>query len=302
MKSLKLLTAGILLTAATSALFAHGHDKFEKVQIKIIPVNMGIYMLMGAGGNIGVSMGDDGVFLIDDQFAPLTDKIKKAVKVISDKPIKYVFNTHWHYDHTGGNENLGKDGVILVSHDNVRERLQKGGVIKAFNKKIEPSPLVALPDITFNEKMTFHINNETVNIIHKPNAHTDGDAVLYFKNANVIHTGDIYFNGFYPFIDASSGGSIDGIINGATDIINKANDKTKIIPGHGKLSNKKELTEYRDTLIVLRDRMKALIKQGKTLEEVLAMMPNKDIDKKLGGGFLSPENFLKILYDVVKNH
>ena len=150
--------------------------------------------------------------------------------------------------------------------------------------------------------MTFHINNETVEIIHKPNAHTDGDAVLFFKNANVIHTGDIYFNGFYPFIDASSGGSIDGVINGATDIINKADDKTKIIPGHGNLSNKKELIEYRDTLIVLRDRMKALIKQGKTLDEVIAMMPNKDFDKKLGGGFLSPENFLKILYDLVKNH
>lgn len=302
MKSLKLLTAGLLLIVSTTALFAHGHDKFEKVKIKTVPVNNGIYMLMGQGGNIGVSVGVDGVLMIDDQFAPLSEKIKDAVKTISDKPIKYVFNTHWHYDHTGGNENLAKDGVILVSHDNVRERLLKGGVIKAFNKKIEPSVELALPTITFNDKMTFHINDETVEIIHKANAHTDGDSILFFKNANVIHTGDIYFNGFYPFIDASSGGSIDGIIKGVSDIIKKADDKTKIIPGHGKLSNKKELIEYRDTLIVLRDRMKDLIAQGKTLEEVLAMMPNKDIDEKLGGGFLSPENFLKILYDVVKNH
>jgi glyoxylase-like metal-dependent hydrolase (beta-lactamase superfamily II) len=299
-KSLKILSVGLLLSLVTSSLFAHKHDAFKEVQIKTIPVSNTIYMLRGKGGNIGVIVGNDGVFMIDDQFAPLTGKIKNAVKRISHKPIKYLFNTHWHYDHIGGNKNLGNDGVILVSHDNVRQRLLKGGVIEAFNKKIKPATKAALPLITFNDKMTFHINGETVEIIHKKNAHTDGDAVLYFKKSNVIHTGDIYFNGFYPFIDSSSGGSIEGIINAATDIIKKANTETKIIPGHGKLSNKKELREYRDTLIILRDRMQVLVDKGKTVEEVVAMMPNKDIDRKLGGGFLSPESFLTILYDLVK--
>ena len=301
MKYLKLITAGLLLTATTSALFAHGHNKYEKVQIKTIPLNNGIYMLVGQGGNIAVSVGEDGVLMVDDQFAPLTKKIKTAIKTITDKPVKYAFNTHWHFDHTGGNENLANDGVILVSHDNVRQRLLTGGVIEAINKKVEPSVQVALPDITFNDKMTFHINNETVEIIHKPHAHTDGDAILYFKKANVLHTGDVYVSGFYPFIDSSSGGSMDGIIDALTSILPKIDDNTKIIPGHGKLSNKKELKEYRDTMIILKKRMQKLITQGKTLEEILAMMPNKDIDKKLGGGFIKPKQFIKILYKSMKN-
>jgi len=298
MINFKLIGAGLLLCIATP-LFAHNHDEFEKVKIQTVPVKDGIYMLIAQGGNIGISVGDDGVFMIDDQFAPLTDKIKTAIKKLSDKPIKYVFNTHWHFDHTGGNENLGRKGTIIVAHESARERLLKGGVIKAFNQKIKPAKKAALPEITFNDKMTFHINGETVEIIHTPNAHTDGDAVLFFKKSNVVHTGDIYFNGFYPFIDVSSGGNIDGLINSATVIINKIDDNTKVIPGHGKLSNKKELIEYRDTLIVLGDRMKSLISQGKTLEEIVAIMPNKDIDKRLGGGFLNPESFLKILYYVV---
>ncbi len=177
--------------------------------------------------------------MIDDQFAPLTKKIKSAINKLSDKEIKFVLNTHWHFDHTGGNENLGKDGVVIVSHNNVRERMRKDGFIKAFNKKLPASAKVALPMVTFNDSMTFHMNDETIEVIHQSNAHTDGDSIIFFKTSNVIHTGDIYFNGFYPFIDESSKGSVEGVIKSVNYILNRANDDTKIIPGHGKLSNKK---------------------------------------------------------------
>jgi len=210
-------------------------------------------------------------------------------------------NTHWHFDHTGGNENLGQDGVVIVSHDKVRQRMSKDNFIKAFNKKVPAASKIALPVITFNDSMTFHLNNEEIEIIHQSNAHTDGDSVVFFKTSNVIHTGDIFFNGFYPFIDESSNGDINGVIKAATYILSRANDQTKIIPGHGALSNKKELTKYRDTLIILRDRMEKLIKEGKSIEEIIQMKPNADLDKTWGKGFLSPENFLKILYGVIKH-
>lgn len=286
-----------LLTSTAS--FAHSHS-MDKVTIKTENVKNGIYMLMGKGGNIGLSVGDDGIFMIDDQFAPLTNKIKEAILKISNKEIKFVLNTHWHFDHTGGNENLGKDGVVIVAHDNVRKRMSKDNFIKAFNKKIPAASKIALPVITFSKSMTFHINDEEIEIIHKNNSHTDGDSVVFFKTSNVIHTGDIFFNGFYPFIDESSQGSIDGVIKAASYIISRANEQTKIIPGHGKLSNKQELIIYRDTLIVLKERMQKLIHEGKTVEEVVALKPFSDYDTTLGNGFLSPENFLTILYGVVK--
>ena len=289
-----------LLLFVTSLVYADSTDEFKDVQIKTIHVENGIYMLMGKGGNIGLSVGEDGVFMIDDQFAPLTSKIKTAIKEISKKDIKFVLNTHWHFDHTGGNENLGREGVIIVSHDNVRKRMSKDNFIKAFNKNVPASSKIALPVITFNDSMTFHLNNEEIEVIHQKNAHTDGDSIIFFKTSNVIHTGDVFFNGFYPFIDESSNGSINGVIKSASYIISRADIDTKIIPGHGKLSNKKGLIKYRDTLVLLRDRMKKLIQNEKSLDEIIAMKPNSDIDKMWGGGFLSPEKFLKILYSVVK--
>lgn len=301
MNYLKKFTLSLVALTATTGLFADSHDPFAKVNITSINVNNGIYMLMGSGGNIGVSVGDDGVFMIDDQFAPLSTKIKKSISEISDKPIKFLINTHWHFDHTGGNENFGKDKVIIVSHDNVRKRMSKDNFIKAFNKKVPASSKIALPMVTFNDSISFFLNNEEIEVIHQSNAHTDGDSIIFFKTSNIIHTGDIYFNGFYPFIDESSEGSIDGVIKSVNYILTRTDDKTKIIPGHGKLSNKKELIYYRDTLVVLRDRMQKLINEGKTLEEVLVIKPFADMDKKLGGGFLNPENFLKILYSVIKN-
>lgn len=270
-------------------------DSFDKVEIKTIKLGHGIYMLMGSGGNIGVSVGDDGVFMIDDQFAPLAPKIKAAIAELSKKPVKFMINTHWHYDHVGGNESLAKDGVIIVAHNNVRKRMSKDGFIKAFNKKVPASPAVALPIITFSDEVTFHLNSLDIEVVHKSNAHTDGDSLVIFKSANVIHMGDTFFNGLYPFIDASSEGSINGMIKAADYVLSIADDKTKIIPGHGPLGDKKSLKSYRDMLVTVRDRMQKLMDEGKSLEQIIALKPNADFDKIWGQAFLKPDVFLKIL-------
>jgi len=274
-------------------------DSFNKVEIKTIDLGNGIYMLTGMGGNIGVSVGDDGVFMIDDQFAPLTPKIKKAILKLSEKPVRFMINTHWHYDHTGGNENLGNDGVVIVAHNNVRERMSKDGFIKAFNKKIPASPKIALPVITFNDTVNFHLNNLDINVIHQRNAHTDGDSIVLFKSANVIHMGDTFFNGLYPFIDGSSKGSVNGMIKTADYVLSISDDKTKIIPGHGPLGDKKSLKVFRSMLITVRDRMQKLKADGKSLEEIVALKPNADLDKDWGEAFLNPEMFLKVLYSAM---
>ncbi|MCW8933547.1 MAG: MBL fold metallo-hydrolase [Gammaproteobacteria bacterium] len=274
-------------------------DSFQKVEIESIDLGNGIYMLMGKGGNIGISVGDDGVFMIDDQFAPLTPKIKSAIKKLSDKPIRFMINTHWHYDHTGGNENLGNDGVVIVAHNNVRERMSKDGFIEAFNKKIPASPKLALPVITFNDTVNFHLNNLDINVIHQRNAHTDGDSIVLFKSANVIHMGDTFFNGLYPFIDGSSKGSVNGMIKATDYVLAISDDKTKIIPGHGPLGDRKSLKEFRSMLIIVRDRMQKLMDQGKTLDEIITLKPNADFDKAWGETFLSPEMFLKVLYSAM---
>jgi len=297
----KLLLFALLLTVGSfSGVYAKSTDDgFSEVDIKTIKLGHGIYMLMGRGGNIAISVGEDGVFMIDDQFAPLTAKIKKAIADISAKPIRFMINTHWHFDHTGGNENLGKDGVVIVAHDNVYKRMSKGGFIKALNKKVPAAPKVALPVITFNDEVTFHLNNLEIEVVHRKNAHTDGDSMVFFKSANVIHMGDTFFNTMYPFIDASSEGSIDGIINSANFVLGIADDKTKIIPGHGPLGDKKALLEYRDMLVTLKNRMQKLMDDGKSMDQIIALKPTADFDKKWGGGFLKPDDFLKILNTVM---
>ena len=275
-------------------------DKFAGVEIKTHQVVPGIYMLVGKGGNIGVSAGADGVFMIDDQFAPLTDRITAAVAALSDQPIRFLVNTHWHGDHTGGNENLGNQGVLIVAHDNVYERMSGDTEIAAFNTVVPASPKVALPVITFNDNVTFRLNGEEISVVHYRNSHTDGDSVIHFRNANVIHTGDIWFNGFYPFIDVSSAGSIDGIISSVKTLLALTDDNTRIIPGHGSLSDKQGLQGYLEMLETVRGRMNKLIAEGKSLEEIIELKPNADYDADLGGGFINPEQFLRILHSDLK--
>lgn len=275
---------------------AQGADKFKDVQINTIKVTDSIYMLMGRGGNIGVLVGEDGVFMIDDQFAPLTDKIKAAIAKLSDKPVRFLINTHWHGDHTGGNENLGKEGVVIVAHDNVYERMSKEGFLALFQKTVPPAPEQARPVISFNDTVTFHLNGLDIRATHHAHAHTDGDSVIHFTNANVIHTGDIFFNGRYPFIDTGSKGSVQGVIKAVKRILKMSDDNTKIIPGHGSLANKKDLQNYLTMLETTNGRMQKLIDEGKSLDEIKALKPNADYDGSYGKQLISAEKYLGILY------
>ncbi len=284
-----------------SITFAFGQD-FDKVEITTEKVSDHIYMLTGAGGNIAVSVGTDGVFMIDGQYGPLSEKITTAIKAISNQPIRYLFNTHWHGDHTGGNENFSKKGATIVAHENVRNRMSSEQTIQAFGRKVPASPDAALPAITFEDDISFHLNGEQVYAFHVHNAHTDGDAIVYFMTSNVIHLGDTYFNGRYPFYDVSSGGSIDGMIQSANQVLFLINEDTKVIPGHGKLSNKKELTAYRDVMMEVRDIVKKAIADGMTIEAIKAANLTKAFDEEWGQGFIKPEKLVDIIWtDLTRN-
>jgi glyoxylase-like metal-dependent hydrolase (beta-lactamase superfamily II) len=287
-----ILTVLILL----SATIASGKQDFSKVTIKTSQLTDNIHMLTGAGGNMALCKGERGVFLIDDQFAPLTDKILAAVSTISDKPVKFLINTHWHRDHTGGNENIGKGDTIIVAHENVRKRLAAGQFMKAFNAQIPPAPDQALPVITFPTALTFHWDQETIEVTHFPGAHTDGDAVIFFKTANIIHTGDLFFNGIYPFIDVQSGGSISGMITSVEKLLQRADKNTKIIPGHGPLGNRADLENYRVMLTEIHARISKMRAEGMTQDQIIAAKPTSDFDEKWGKGFLAPDKWVGIVY------
>ena len=290
----KLVLAAALLALATFS--AAAQQDFSKVEVKAEKIADGLWMLTGAGGNIGVSAGPDGVFLVDDQYAPLTDKIKAAIATVSDKPVRFVVNTHWHGDHVGGNENLGKAGAVLVAHENVRKRMSKEQFIKLFNRTVPASAAAALPLVTFAESLSFHLNGEDIDAIHVPPAHTDGDVVVFFHKANVIHAGDLVFNGMYPVVDLSSGGSVDGMIGAADRLLAAGDAATKIIPGHGPLATKADVKAFRDMLAASRDAIQPLVKAGKTLDQVKAAKPTAALDEKWGKGFIKPEVWTTVVY------
>jgi cyclase len=286
----------LLLTASASA----QDQDFSKVEVKTVPVAGSVSMLQGSGGNIGVLVGADGVLIVDDEYASLVPKIKAAVAQLSPKPIRFVVNTHWHGDHTGGNAPMGTDGAVIVAQDNVYKRLSTEQVNGFSKKTIPPSPAVALPQVTFADSVTFQFDGEEVAVLHVAAAHTDGDSVIWFKKANVVHMGDNFFNGLYPFIDTGSGGSIDGMVAAVGLVLGRIDDQTKVIPGHGPLGSKADLKKFHDMLATVRDRIKKAIQQGKTQDQVVASKPTAEFDAVWGHGFLKPEDFVAMTYAGLK--
>ncbi|MFW2367826.1 MAG: MBL fold metallo-hydrolase [Desulforhopalus sp.] len=271
----------------------------EDVKISPAQVTEQIHMIVGEGGNVGIFTGEDGTFLIDDNFAPLTEKIVEAIKSIGGDFPKFLINTHYHGDHTGGNENLGRGGTLIFSHDNVRERLSNGSFIKAFNMKSGAVAPEGLPVVTFSEGISFHLNGDTIRAIHVGHAHTDGDSFIHFEKANVIHTGDILFNGIYPFIDVNHGGSLKGTIQGVKEILSLVDENTKIIPGHGPLANKAQLESYREMLEAAYDRLRKLKADGKTSQEAAASKPLADFEEKWGKGIFRGDQWIELIYSGV---
>jgi len=279
---------------ATSSLYAD-----DEVNVSAVKVTDKIYMLSAKGGNVGVFIGKDGTYIIDDQFAHLSEKLMTKIKSLGGDTPKFLINTHFHGDHTGGNENFGKMGVLIVSHHNVRERMMAGSLIKAFDMKTPPAPTVALAVVTYSKDMHLHVNQDDLNIVHVANAHTDGDSFIQFKKANVIHAGDTFFNGFYPFIDPDHGGSLKGMIDAVDTILAISDDKTKIIPGHGPLGNKKQLQSYRAMLKTAYIELLALKEKGLSVEDAKKLKPLAVLDAEWGNGMFTSDRWVEVVYPAV---
>ena len=293
--TIRFLTIAFGLLLASSAQAQNPPD-MSQVTVKVVPVAANVYMLEGMGGNIGLSVGKDDAFIIDDQYAPLSEKIKAAVATVTPKPVRFVINTHWHFDHVGGNEAMAGSGAIIFAHENTRRRMSTEQFIQAFNMKVPASPTAALPVITFSDTITFYTNDDTVRTFHVANAHTDGDAIIFFIRANVVHMGDTFFNGRYPLIDVSSGGSLHGMIAAANQGLAMTNAETRFIPGHGPLATRADLVRYRDMLVTVRDRVGKLIAQHRTLKQILDAKLLADLDAKWGNGNIKADQFLTIIY------
>jgi glyoxylase-like metal-dependent hydrolase (beta-lactamase superfamily II) len=287
----KLLVPIVLLLFAISVT---AQTDFSKVEIKVTKVAGNVYMLEGAGGNIGVSVGDDGILIVDDQFAPLADKIRAALKGIADKKLRFILNTHWHGDHTGGNVVFGPEAPV-IAHDNVRKRMAVEQKSEVFKRTTPASPKEALPVITFNQNLTVHFNGEEIRAIHFPQGHTDGDSVIFFVSSNVVHLGDDFFAGRFPFVDLESGGSVEGLTKNIGEIITKIPNGAKLIPGHGPLSGLEDLMNYHNMLVTTSDIVRAKIKAGKTLEQIKSEgLP--DTWKSWGTGFIKTDTWLETIY------
>ncbi len=268
----------------------------DAVVPELTEIKDGIYMIKARGGNIGISVGADGVFMIDDQFAPLTPAILKTIRSVTDQPVKFVINTHWHGDHTGGNENLGKTGAIIIAHDNVYERMSTEQLRVLSGRTYPPSPKDALPIVTFNDKATFHMNGHTIKAMHAPHSHTDGDSIIFLKESNVVHMGDVFFQSGYPFLDVETGASIGGLLKSIDRVMKKVDDQTILIPGHGTLSDKAGLKEFRDVMTTVRDTVQSGLDAGKSLEDIQGEKPLAEYDKRWGSGFVGSDKILELVY------
>lgn len=292
-----LLAASVLVFSASSR--SQAQPDFSKVEIKTTKLANNFYTLEGQGGTIGVLTGPDGVFMVDAQFAPLSQKIAAAIKQISNGPIRFLVNTHVHPDHTGGNENFAKIGAVIIARDELRYRLAHPAPAANGTPGV-PAPPAALPAITYEGRMTFHMNGQEIRLIAIPRAHTDGDTLVYFPDSDVIMTGDFYRSIQYPNIDRVNGGSLDGMLNGLGLVIGLAGPNTKIVPGHGPVVGRAEVMAHRDMLLSIRDRVSQLVSQGKTQEEVLAAHPTSEYDARVPNSKETTERFVTQLYAELK--
>jgi cyclase len=293
------LTLSFILLSSLGA-FAQGNN-MDTVKIRPQKITDNIYMLKGAGGNIGVLIGKEGTLMIDDQFAPLSNKINGAIKTIDPGEIKFLINTHVHGDHSGGNENFSKMGVTVVAHDRVRERMMKPYVNTQQNQTTPPRDPSAWPVITLTEKMSFHLNDEDINIVYLDKGHTDGDVIIHFKKANIFHTGDAFVRYGYPFVDVSRGGSFNGFVSALDKMLLLMDDNSKVIPGHGELATKADVKIFRDKLADIRDQVTAALKKGKKIEDITAMGITDKYDADWGKGFVKGKDFVLMVAENLKS-
>lgn len=291
--------AALLASLLAAPLPVLAQQDFSAVEIRTETAAPGISVLFGAGGNIAVSQGSDGTVLVDDQYAPLTPKIEAALAAIGARPVKWLINTHWHRDHSGGNENFGKAGAMIMAHDHVRERMASEQHFRG--DTLPPSAKDALPVLTYHNGITLHLNGDTVDIMHAPHAHTDGDSILHWEKANVFHMGDTFFNKVtLPFIDLESGGSAYGVLAAADMVLAQADDKSVIIPGHGPIATKADLAAYRAMLAEMIAAVESAKAAGKTLDQIQAMKPAAKYEVK--GGFISGDAFVAAIFNSEKGH
>ena len=287
----KILLPVVLLLCAISV---NAQTDFSKVEIKATKLSGNVYMLEGSGGNIGVSVGPDGILIVDDQFAPLADKIRAALKGLNQGKLRFILNTHWHGDHTGGNVVFGPEAPI-IAHDNVRKRLATEQKSEVFKRTTPASPKEALPVITFDQSLSVHFNGEEIRVIHFPHGHTDGDSVIFFTNSNVVHLGDDFFAGRFPFVDLESGGSVEGLIKNIGELITKIPPTAKLIPGHGPISTLDDLKNYHRMLVQTTDIVRQKITGGKTLDQIKSEgLP--DEWKPWGTGFIKTDLWIETIY------
>jgi cyclase len=265
---------------------------FSKVEIKATKVAGNVYMLEGSGGNIGVSVGPDGILIVDDEFAPLADKIKAALKGLGEGKLKFILNTHWHGDHTGGNVVFGPEAPI-IAQTNVRKRLAEGSNVP--NRAVKPAPQEALPVVTFDQSLSVHFNGEEIRVIHFPRGHTDGDAVIFFTGSNVVHMGDDFFNGMFPFVDLDSGGDVDGYVKNVGEVIAKLPANVKIIPGHGPLASIEDLKSFHHMLSETTGIVRKKMTEGKKVEQIKAEGFSSEW-KSWGAGFVNSDRWIDTIY------
>lgn len=292
--------AVIALAAATCTPATAQDQDMADVEIRAVAIKPGVAVLFGNGGNIGVSYGPDGTILVDDQFAPLTARIQAAVAGLGATPTRFLVNTHWHFDHAGGNENFGEAGALIFAHDDVRVRLARGGEVAGVDSL--PAPPAALPVVTYGDGVTFHLNGDEIEARFFGGGHTDGDSVIFWNKANVVHTGDLFMNGLgFPFIDLSSGGNVEHLVNTLGRIISAIDEETVIIPGHGELASKADLVAFRGMVETAVGKVKALKDAGRTLEQALAARPLAGVSNA-SGGFVSEDDFVRAIWGSLEAH